>query len=887
MSFRLAAFPITHFDYDESRKSLKLTGIARHAGSMTYRSDAGDRVEFVSPDLNKALDSQGLPYIRQLGGAPVTCEHPPNLIRQDAEKRKQYQVGEVAPKIKVYHDGRVQVDIEVFDSATIDAVTSGRKRGFSMGYRCNVVRQDGIHQGQRYTHVQSAPIEIDHLAIVASPRAPEALIQGYRDAANAVVDFHRDSEGDGFAIAWRIDTKVGDRKNRNGRSYVLTKRGSRNVWMREGQEQESAQRQARKAEIEKNLDPEGRKELDRLKQAMGAKAGKAASSGAKMVITPMDDPRSEAAFQRHQQQSKVVRKLRDQLAEGAFAHDPNAPDGIFGRSNSGKGTALAALDDAANNPRVGLISARGEDGQYSGFMSYKPGVKRIQITHLGTDGSQKGDGRKMFDQLLQEAARTGKGLEVATYKEANGFYEKMGMTRDGPDSNSYTMSPDQVKAAISGKQKRDSKSTCDRECACKKYTKKTRSDAMATLTFGDMVLRVDAGEIASLEAMLTRIDKGKKCPGGYYIAASKNCRGGSSAATAKREAKALGKLGKTQSKGSADRKKRIAEIKAKAEAKYGKGKDIYDEVTFGSRGESGKDKGKAAITALNQKNAKKNAANKKRKATNELKAKQKTLPSGKKSLGANKVESPLAAARKKKSIKSTLDALGLGGVTVDSRRDAMQTLFPVKLGGETYHIDADDYLELAELIVDRMDDEDASAFLDGLELNLDEDDDWEDEDEDEVMDSSEHEDEDDDEDEDDVVMDSAIETLLERIDTLEALLSERLDSNTFEQVVQNRLDSLFATYDDAKPYLPADFRLDGSMSAVDVMKAAIAYFDPSIKLDSDDSVEGAYALLKKSTRVDTAAALHGMVDTANRGGIGFQAKQDSGPRPLAYQKRKA
>lgn len=134
-------------------------------------------------------------------------------------------------------------------------------------------------------------------------------------------------------------------------------------------------------------------------------------------------------------QSKIakVTKLSDSLESGRFKDNPSDDK----RTRYGKSGALTALRDA-KNPRVGLIAAKNKEGQPVGFMSYKPGRTLIEIQTLGTDQSEKGTGRALFNNLLAVAAKTGKGLSVAPTDDAIGFYERMGMTKDSEGSLSMT-----------------------------------------------------------------------------------------------------------------------------------------------------------------------------------------------------------------------------------------------------------------------------------------------------------------------------------------------------------------------------------------------------------------------------------------------------------------
>jgi Uncharacterized protein conserved in bacteria (DUF2213)/DnaJ domain len=166
--------------FDNADGTLTVTAIARRSGTMRYRSDTGDRVEFVPPEMIDARDNQGRPVMGMLAGAPNTNEHPAQIIRYDADSRKAVQVGRVNEEIHIFNDAdgerSVKVRFDVHDPGTIEDIRSGRKRGVSLGYLVNVIREDGEYKGVRYTHRQAMPFSIDHLAIVANPRNPGALI---------------------------------------------------------------------------------------------------------------------------------------------------------------------------------------------------------------------------------------------------------------------------------------------------------------------------------------------------------------------------------------------------------------------------------------------------------------------------------------------------------------------------------------------------------------------------------------------------------------------------------------------------------------------------------------------------------------------------------------
>ena len=179
--------------------SLKVRAIARTPGILTYFDSNGPRRELVTPEFLRSVGANGFPLAGQLGDLPVTLEHPPELLHKDAAKVSRYGVGATTPKVKVYTDGRIQVDMEVSDSTAIQAIESGQKRGVSLGYLCDINRKDGIYQGIRYDAEQCPPFTADHLAIVANPRAKNALIQSFERI-----------DSDDFAVALYEDFKPTD-----------------------------------------------------------------------------------------------------------------------------------------------------------------------------------------------------------------------------------------------------------------------------------------------------------------------------------------------------------------------------------------------------------------------------------------------------------------------------------------------------------------------------------------------------------------------------------------------------------------------------------------------------------------------------------------------------
>jgi hypothetical protein len=181
--------------HQDSDGVMVVEAVARHSGVLKYRSDSGDRLELVSEELMLARDSDGVPALAWLANAPTSNEHPPQIIRYDEKSREAKQVGEVHKEIHILKDSKgvhkAIVKFDVTDPVTQQEIRDGKKKGVSLGYMCGVRKEDGEWNGQKYTHVQEMPLKIDHLAIVANPRAPEALITRF------------DSE-DAGDVAWSV-----------------------------------------------------------------------------------------------------------------------------------------------------------------------------------------------------------------------------------------------------------------------------------------------------------------------------------------------------------------------------------------------------------------------------------------------------------------------------------------------------------------------------------------------------------------------------------------------------------------------------------------------------------------------------------------------------------
>ncbi|MBW4469304.1 MAG: hypothetical protein KME45_03470 [Stenomitos rutilans HA7619-LM2] len=164
------------------------------------------------------------------------------------------------------------------------------------------------------------------------------------------------------------------------------------------------------------------------------------------ILEPHADPFSTSGQKEQQGRTSRIDQLVSKLESGRFKPQANDPNG------HGKQGTLTALKDA-KNPRIGLFTSHNKDGYITGAMSYKEGKSLISVQNFGADGSTKGSGSEMFNQLLHHAAKLGKGIEASSVDSAKGFYAKMGMTDQG--YGQFSMSKQEVATAIAKLSRKD------------------------------------------------------------------------------------------------------------------------------------------------------------------------------------------------------------------------------------------------------------------------------------------------------------------------------------------------------------------------------------------------------------------------------------------------
>lgn len=159
---------------------IKGMAIVTRTGIFKYVDNQGNiRLELRHPD--DILEAESLESLKQI---PITVEHPTVLV--DSTNAKNLSVGLTGETVKVDGENiKTTVTITAIDG--INAVDNGKEE-LSLGYTLDLEEEEGIYNGQPYTHRQKN-IRYNHLAIVERGRA----------GANARLNF------DSFEYAMIVD----------------------------------------------------------------------------------------------------------------------------------------------------------------------------------------------------------------------------------------------------------------------------------------------------------------------------------------------------------------------------------------------------------------------------------------------------------------------------------------------------------------------------------------------------------------------------------------------------------------------------------------------------------------------------------------------------------
>jgi len=148
---------------------LKVPVYATRTGVFSYRTKNGTiRRELRHPDEVFKVDS-----LQTLAGVAFTNKHPSELVNSNNVRK--YIVGSVSDNVGRHDDidagiSYVDTSVTIMDEKMIEQVEKKGLREVSCGYKCDVVEEAGVYNGEHYDHVQKN-IRYNHLAGVERGRA--------------------------------------------------------------------------------------------------------------------------------------------------------------------------------------------------------------------------------------------------------------------------------------------------------------------------------------------------------------------------------------------------------------------------------------------------------------------------------------------------------------------------------------------------------------------------------------------------------------------------------------------------------------------------------------------------------------------------------------------
>lgn len=141
---------------------IKGEAIVTRTGVFKYiNRDGTERYELRHPD--DVFDQKSLDTLKLI---PITNNHPTSSVNSDTASS--VMVGMTGETVKI-HEDRILSTLTVTDKKTVDVIKNGRQE-LSLGYKLNRVPEEGLYEGQRYTHRQT-DIRYNHLALVDTARA--------------------------------------------------------------------------------------------------------------------------------------------------------------------------------------------------------------------------------------------------------------------------------------------------------------------------------------------------------------------------------------------------------------------------------------------------------------------------------------------------------------------------------------------------------------------------------------------------------------------------------------------------------------------------------------------------------------------------------------------
>ena len=142
---------------------LKGKAIVTRTGVFKYLNHDGSiRYELRHPD--DILTEKSLNTLKSI---PITNEHPSDLVT--VENAHSFVVGMTGEEILVNDDDSIITSLTITHKDGIDVIKRG-KQGLSAGYKLDVIKEEGIYKGEKYTHRQ-INVEYNHISIVPEGRA--------------------------------------------------------------------------------------------------------------------------------------------------------------------------------------------------------------------------------------------------------------------------------------------------------------------------------------------------------------------------------------------------------------------------------------------------------------------------------------------------------------------------------------------------------------------------------------------------------------------------------------------------------------------------------------------------------------------------------------------
>lgn len=176
-------------------------------GVFKYKNmDGSERLELRHPDEVFKKDS-----LETLKSIPITNDHPNSLV--NADTAADVLIGMTGETIKI-DNNYVISSLNITHKDGIKAIEKGRKE-LSLGYTLDLIAEDGIYEGQVYTHIQKN-IKYNHLSLVDSGRAGSsasinfdgALISHDQISNKSLINMEEDTE----KLSSRIDKLEEDKK---------------------------------------------------------------------------------------------------------------------------------------------------------------------------------------------------------------------------------------------------------------------------------------------------------------------------------------------------------------------------------------------------------------------------------------------------------------------------------------------------------------------------------------------------------------------------------------------------------------------------------------------------------------------------------------------------